>query len=338
MRGITRMCTCLKQLTSLVAFLFAFTLVNAQNPIVLENAKPGNPSTEWMISGAVDLSIQGFATDFSVNKGNTVRFKIKTNASSYSVKIYRLGWYNGDGARFITNATITASLPQIQPDPITNTTTGLVDCGNWSESARWDIPDEAVSGIYIARLKRHDTNGASHIVFVVRDDESNSDLIFQPSDATWHAYNVYGGNSLYTGATSLPAGHASHVSYNRPFLNRIGGGGGGPGADYLFNAEYPMLRFLERNGYDVSYMANVDAAREGSLIQNHKVFLSVGHYEYWSKEQRDAVEAARNAGVHLAFFSGNEVYWKTRWENSADGSNTPFRTLVCYKEGILGEN
>src|SRR5690606_36069852 len=125
---------------------------------------------------------------------------------------------------------------------------------------------------------------------------------------------------------------------NRPFLNRIGGGGGGPGADYLFNAEYPMLRFLERNGYDVSYMANVDAAREGSLIQNHKVFLSVGHDEYWSKEQRDAVEAARNAGVRLAFFSGNEVYWKTRWENSADGSNTPFRTLVCYKEGILGEN
>jgi hypothetical protein len=47
------------------------------------------------------------------------------------------------------------------------------------------------------------------------------------------------------------------------------------------------------------------------------------------------VEAAKAAGVHIAFFSGNEVYWKTRWENSVDGSNTPFRTLVCYKEGTM---
>src|SRR5439155_3826554 len=42
--------------------------------------------------------------------------------------------------------------------------------------------------------------------------------------------------------------------------------------------------------------------------------------------------AARAAGVNLAFFSGNEVFWKTRWESSIDGSNTPYRTLVCYKE------
>ncbi len=48
-------------------------------------------------------------------------------------------------------------------------------------------------------------------------------------------------------------------------------------------------------------------------------------------------ESARNAGVHLAFFSGNEVYWKTRWENSIDGNSTAYRTLVCYKEGITGE-
>jgi hypothetical protein len=44
------------------------------------------------------------------------------------------------------------------------------------------------------------------------------------------------------------------------------------------------------------------------------------------------VEAARNAGVDLAFLSANEVYWKTRWENAIDGSGTPYRTLVSYKE------
>ena len=62
------------------------------------------------------------------------------------------------------------------------------------------------------------------------------------------------------------------------------------------------------------------------------MFLSVGHDEYWSGAQRANVEAARDAGVNLAFFSGNEVFWKTRWETSIDGPARRYRTLVSYKE------
>ena len=69
----------------------------------------------------------------------------------------------------------------------------------------------------------------------------------------------------------------------------------------------------------------------------HKVFISVGHDEYWSGSQRANVEAARDAGVNLAFFSGNEIFWKTRWEDSIDGSATDHRTLVCYKETHANE-
>ena len=74
------------------------------------------------------------------------------------------------------------------------------------------------------------------------------------------------------------------------------------------------------------------AAAPGLRNNKPKAFLSVGHDEYWSGDQRANVEAARDAGVNLAFFSGNEVFWKTRWENSIDGSSTPYRTLVTYKE------
>src|SRR5258708_5954767 len=95
-----------------------------------------------------------------------------------------------------------------------------------------------------------------------------------------------------------------------------------------------MLRWLEANGYDVSYFTDLDSDRNGALIKNHKVFLSIGHDEYWSNGQRTNVEAARDAGVNLAFLSGNEMYWKTRWENSIDGSGTPNRTLVTYKESL----
>src|SRR5256886_6763472 len=95
-----------------------------------------------------------------------------------------------------------------------------------------------------------------------------------------------------------------------------------------------MWRWLEANGYDVSYFAGVDTERNGALITQHKIFMSVGHDEYWSGGQRANVEAARAAGVHLAFFSGNEIFWKTRWEPSIDAANVAYRTLVCYKETL----
>ena len=295
------------------------------NAIVAENCLAGNPSTDWDVSGAGDTTILGFATQISGNKGSAISFKVNTNATNYRFDIYRMGYYGGMGARKVTSFTPSATLPQVQPSCISDASTGLLDCGNWGVSASWTVPATAVSGIYFAKVVRTDTGGASHIFFVVRDDASTSKLLFQTSDTTWQAYNEYGGNSLYVGN---PVGRAYKVSYNRPFTTRTTAGG----QDWVFNAEYPMVRFLESNGYDVSYFSGIDADRSGSLILRHPTFLSVGHDEYWSAAQRANVEAARAAGVNLAFFSGNEVFWKTRWENSIDGSATPYRTLVTYKE------
>ena len=300
------------------------------NPIVCENQKTGNASSEWDISGSGDSSIQGFATNISVTPGQTESFKIDTPSNNYTIDIYRIGDYNGMGARKIATINPSAALPQNQPNCLTNSATGLIDCGNWAVSASWLVPSDAVSGIYFAKLNRHDTGGSSHIVFIVRESDTashHSDVVFQTSDTTWQAYNQYGGNSLYVGN---PAGRAYKVSYNRPITTR-----GTSAEDFVFNAEYPMVRWLESNGYDVSYISGVDTDRSGPTIltpSKHKMFMSVGHDEYWSGAQRANVEAARAAGLHLAFFSGNEVFWKTRWEASIDGSNTPYRTLVSYKE------
>jgi hypothetical protein len=296
------------------------------NPIVCENALPGNPSTEWDVSGAGDTSLQGFATSISLNTGETVSFKVKTTASAYRLDIYRMGYYGGMGARKVATVSPSVTLPQSQPACLSDASTGLIDCGNWAVSASWPVPSNATSGIYFARLVRSDTGGASHVMFIVREDSSRSDLLFQTSDTTWQAYNDYGGNSLYAGP-GLAAGRAYKVSYNRPFNTGLT-----KPESWVFNAEYPMVRWLEANGYNVSYSTGVDSDRRSSSILNHKVFLSVGHDEYWSGGQRANVEAARNAGVHLAFFSGNEVFWKTRWENSIDGTSTAYRTLVSYKE------
>ncbi|AHG48737.1 Mo-co oxidoreductase dimerization domain protein (plasmid) [Rhizobium leguminosarum bv. trifolii CB782] len=319
------------------------------NKIALENMKQGNPISEWGLEGDGKGTIQGFATEISTNIGQTVDFKIATDSTHYRIDIYRMGYYGGDGARKVDSIEQSLTTAQIQPHPIVDMSLGLIDCGNWSVSASWQIPTDAVSGVYFAKLVREDgTEDASIIPFVVRDDASHSNIVFQTSDTTWQAYNAWGGASLYYGEVPVdPAamigylppncscglqaiGRASAVSYNRPIITNTSPVGGSH--DYIFGVESSAISWLEQNGYDVSYISGVDAARSGSLLLNHDAYLSVGHDEYWSAEQRSNVEAARDAGVNLAFWSGNECYWKVRWESSIDGSGQAYRTMVCYKE------
>ncbi|MQW74778.1 DUF4082 domain-containing protein [Nocardioides sp. dk4132] len=298
----------------------------AGNEITCENSRPGTSPEVWDDTwGGGSSDIQGFATEISVDVGERVDFKIDTAASAYGITIYRTGYYDGDGARRIAAVTPSAALPQHQPECISEAATELYDCGNWAVSASWQVPETAVSGVYLAHLEIPGTGESSHITFVVRDEASDADVVFQTSDPTWVAYNDYGGSNFYWGGAR---GRALKLSYNRPMLTRNGPGG----RDFYFANEYPLVRFLERNGYDVSYLAGVDTDRRGHLLANHDVFLSVGHDEYWSGAQRANVEAARDAGMHLQFLSGNEVYWRTRYELSADAAHTPYRTLVAYKE------
>ena len=342
------------------------------NNIVRENRLPGDPPTEWDINGWGDPTIQGFGHDISINRGETIFFKIKTDSTDYRIDIYRMGYYGGMGARRVDTIKPSVKLPQHQQEGMRDETTHLYDCGNWAVSASWQAPPDATSGVYFARLVRQDSDPASwradnspespaekpsasphaygalghgrlanalreprasHIYFVVRHDDSHSDILFQTSDTAWQAYNPYGGYCTYGRINpGFPRGigippRAYKVSYNRPLKTR----------DYravnmVFNAEYPCVRWLEANGYDVAYFTGVDSDRRGEEIRKHRLFLSVGHDEYWSLEQRRHVEAARNADVHLAFFSGNEVFWKTRWEPSINGERVSHRTLVTYKE------
>jgi len=289
------------------------------NAIEAENCLAGTAPSTWGVCGGTgDSTIQGFATDISVNAGQTISFKIDTNANAYHLDIYRMGYYHGDGARLITTIRPSARLPQTQPACLTDAGAGLVDCGDWAVSASWTVPPNAVSGIYFARVTRADTGGASLIVFVVRNDASKSNILFQTSDETWQAHNDYGGSRFRGQSSALDLANRTYkISYNRPARTA-----------FVFFEDYPMVQFLEANGYDVSYFTSVDAARSGSLIQRHKTYISAGHDEYWSGPKQTNIEAARSAGVHVVLFSGNDGSWKTRWENSIDGTNTPYRTLV----------
>jgi hypothetical protein len=303
------------------------------NPVACENQLPGTPPSQWQIVEPGDASIQGFATEQSINIGGTVHFKVLASVT-YRIDIYRVGWYQGNGARKVT--TISNIAPRTQPAcrVDTSNTTGLIDCGNWAETASWTATG-AVSGVYFARLARNDNGGASYMFFNVRNDAGGAPIVYQTSDTQRAAYNNYGGNSLYQCTVNCAPGNphlykaAYKVSFNRPNIAVT------LGMQYsFFGAEFEMVEFLEANGYDINYISGVDTERLAAPLTGHKVFISSGHDEYWSAAQRAKVEAARDAGtpVNLAFFSGNEIFWKTRYENSMDGTNTPYRTLVTYKE------
>jgi hypothetical protein len=321
------------------------------NPTAVENQLAGTAQAVWDIPDTGDgtfkygdPAIQGYAVPFSVNLGNPVTFKINPTLTTitYRIDIYRLGYYSGLGARLITSIPQSV-FSQTQPNCTYDTTTGLLDCGKWSASATCTPIAPLISGVYIAKVVRTDitTSKGSHIVFVVREDSRVADILVQTSDTAWHAYNAYSDPanqanqppSLYcsaAGASSYPNGRGFMVSYNRPFDTRSRPASFGA-ITFLFSDEYPMLRWLEASGYDVTYCSGQDT--DGTAPTNHKVFMSVGHDEYWSLSQRDNVETARANGVHLAFFSGNECFWKTRWAPDVNGQ---MRILVCYKETFAG--
>ena len=279
--------------------------------------------------------IQGFATAQSVLPGGTISMKVQS-PTKYSIEIDRLGYYGGKGSRQVSwsmntsTGTFPATFGSTLPACDSDKSTGLVDCGNWPTTVSIQVPSNAVSGLYLVALEQIDSTdamiGYMPVPVIVREPDNaahHSDIVVQTSDETWQAYNTFGGQNLYVGNGPAPDGRAYRVSYNRP-LPDIGENG-------VFGSEFALLYWLEENGYDVSYISGIDATTDPASVSNHKVFISSGHDEYWNQSQWNNVMAARKAGQNQMFVSGNEVFWRTRFENSIDGTNTPNRTLTTYK-------
>ncbi|MCB9110205.1 MAG: hypothetical protein H6634_03055 [Anaerolineales bacterium] len=350
----------LSAISLLVVFILLFALIfeskpdsaSALNQIVEENKKQG--TTSWMAptnqlekSSQVDIddlkpytdsyadsgnglpspaqdwstwTVQGYAGKTSINKGESVTLHINTSLPTYNIDVYRMGWYGGTGGRFIMGVTNLTGQNNAMPTP--DPSTGLIDA-NWPVSYTLQTGSDWVSGYYLIKLTGSDQS-VNYIPLVIRDDSSNSDILYQVAFTTYQAYNNWGGKSLYD--SNSTGGRAYKVSYNRPYADWWGAG-------HFFSGDYGMIRFLESKGYDITYATNIDTHSSPDLMNNHKVFLSNWHDEYWSKEMRDNITAARDAGKDLAFFTGNSIYWQIRFEDDALG--TPNRIQTCYKDANL---
>jgi hypothetical protein len=303
-----------------LAVIFTAVLLgtSAPNPLQVENAKAGTDPAVWLPPAYPPTSIAGYASELSVVPGEQVHFHVSTgDGYRYRIEVYRLGWYGGLGARLLT------CLPSCGGDEAGRSYGPQQGDGagaGWPVTDVVAVPETSVSGYYYALLRvtsgGDDTGARGYVPFIVRDPPTrHSQIVVQVPVNTWEAYNPWGGKSLYPfNSTNLEP--ALRVSFDRPLAYTAQG---------PFDWEYNMVRFLEREGYDVSYQTDADTDLRPETLLQHRLAMVIGHDEYWTKRMRDAFDAARDVGTNLAFTSSNASYWQVRYE---DGG----RTIVGYKD------
>jgi len=294
------------------------------NPVAEENARPGDG--EWWGGHAPAHSIEGYASQCSVRPGGLLELHVSTRpANRYRISIHRLGWYEGKGGRTIAVYPsarsdlqgLSRELPEPRPGP-------QIDSANWPVTDRLVVADDWETGVYVARLLLTTGEHAGRdalVPFVVRPAVGRTaDILVQQPVTTAQAYNNWGGKSLYT-SNSTDEVAAVKVSFDRPFT---------AWSDANLNARWPfvwdfqLLRFLEREGYDLAYTTDIDTHREPWSLAGHRLLLTSGHDEYWTHEMRDAFDQALAEGVNLACLGANTAYWQMRLEDRE-------RTMVEYR-------
>lgn len=337
--------------TSLVVLIGSLFLLPAvakadTNPIVTENTQPG--TTGWEITtntAARGYEVAGYITRPSVLSGSKapVHVNVKSSESrDYTVEVFRMGWYGGVGARRVfgpTQYTAGSELPEAKQ---VDNTTGRVEA-NWPVGFELDT-DNYLTGVYLIKLTS--SKGKQAFVPLTVRSAQPTDYYLLNAHLTWQGYSSMGGNSLYerkgdfpnlnkkcflwwcqwswqdpaTGQTRTsgsapvpPRSAGNEVTFKRPYQvpGRMAFGSG----EFL-PYEMPLVRWIEEQGFNVSYAADFDL-HENGIPEGVKSVVLPGHTEYWTGAMRDKMEEAQARGVGVISFGANQAYWRGRIENSS---------------------
>ncbi len=131
---------------------------------------------------------------------------------------------------------------------------------------------------------------------------------------TYQAYNTWGGRNFYEGP------RANKVSFDRPYIHY-------GGTQHLFNGDHQVISWLERNDYNVTYIASSDL--HAGPPTAGRLMISVHHDEYWSQSMRNNLTSWLATGKSLGMLGANNIYWRVRFEPNSSGR--PNRTMACFK-------
>jgi len=283
--------------------------------------------------------VWGYVDKHSIGPGGIFQLMLSaapgSSVVSGRVEIYRVGYYGGEDRRrvWVSDPIEVEPYIAIRDGVVSNLLENTVGAlgPNWPPSIRITKTLDWQSGYYSIDFVEESSSRDSDIAFIVVTDLSRSgDVLVKLSTATYQAYNTWGGHSLYDwGAQSLfeddrarPRGHM--VSFDRPTPSEF------------YEWEYDFVLWLEKlareEGFSVSYATNFDVASCGSFTSNYKLLISVGHDEYWTKEEFERTyDRIFRQGGNTLFLGANTAYWQVRYVNVNDPDNEGGRQLVCYK-------
>jgi N,N-dimethylformamidase beta subunit-like, C-terminal len=298
-------------LASSLAPLATPAAFRAHDLVRSENEKPG--TADWLLQKTrADPRtkyrcpwIEGYVSHTSLLAGEELAVMVSTNPPSrFLLDIYRMGYYGGKGARHM--AGLGPFQGKVQPDPAVGEER-LREC-HWEPATKFEIPKDWLSGVYLGKLTSEHEGLQSYVVFIVRDNR-RADFVFQCSDTTWAAYNRWPSQyALYdNGVKQWYWGPGVRVSWDRPYGKycQIVDAPLSQGSGEFLLWEFPLAFWMEKEGYDVTYIGNIDTHSDLNRLMRACAFLSVGHDEYWSLDMYHHVQAAINNGLNVAFLSGN---------------------------------
>ncbi len=290
--------------------------------------------------------IEGYCTPLSAHPGASVALRVSTRSRRFDVTVERWG----------TEREAVWEANDLEGSFIAPPADADAHGCRWPVSVEIPVGDGWRSGFHLVTLRAHDAptgRDVAHAGFVVRAGSRRERSLLVLDTNTWNAYNTWGGRSLYTGG--------SQVSFDRPFArgmlcrpeverddrkSRPVRWNEEPDADglifqaYRTEHSYPsaigsagwfthgrrFVEWAEGTGRRFDMAVSSDLEQDPSLSDGYHVVISVGHDEYWSAAQRDAVEAHVRTGGRFVSFSGNTMFWQVRIERSPEATN-----MVCHK-------
>jgi hypothetical protein len=298
--------------------------VSGQRRPLPENDLPGDPDWELRSLGG-EHEIEGYAGRASVRPGESFPLFVSTQARSFRVTAFRMGWYHGDGARKVWQSGSVRGHAQGAAGLTPATRTIAVD---WDPALT--VPtDDWPAGAYVLRLDA-DSGAQRYVPVIVRSADTSGKVVLRHAIQTWQAYNTWGGYDLYKGPSGAYSERSLAVSLDRPYNLR--------GADMFLTYERNAVKLAESLGLPLAYVTDTDIAADSHLLDGAAALISLGHDEYWTPAERATVTAARDAGTNLAFLGANAMFRRTRLEPasgaaaSAGAATSPGdRLVVCYK-------
>jgi len=290
--------------------------------VIDENKRPG--TTAWQIHGARG-SISGFANQVYAQQGQRVTLYVSTDAADFRAEAFRVGYYHGKGGRLVWQSGQVAG--KMQPHCRLTPGINMVACDNWKPSVTFTVTSGFVQGDYLIKLAGNQRQ-QSYVPLTVWDPSSTATYVIKNDVFTWQAWNPYGGYDFYAGLQACPAGvyplcsRARVVSFDRPY-------GAEDGSGNFLALEYPLVRYAEQRGLDVTYATDVTVQQHPGYLLRHKVLLSLGHDECWSLGERRSAVAAHQRGMNIVFFAASPILRHVRTLASPLG---PDREVVDYRD------